>query len=177
MISYFGEHPILRKTALVLLLLSGLLVRWIDLKDPPLDIHPTRQLHSALMARGLYYQHVSDAPEWQIKLAILQGKKEAIIEPPIMETATAWLYQVTGGENVWAARILSSSFWVLAGIALYLLAAALTNPDGGLVALSVYLFLPYGMQASRTFQPDPLMVSLIVTAWWTFYRWQQNPSW
>lgn len=177
MVSYFGEHPILRKAALILLLVSGLLVRFIDLKDAPLDIHPTRQLHSALMARGLYYQQVTDAPEWQIKLAILQGKKEAVIEPPVMETLTAWFYHLTGGENVWVARILSSTFWVLAGLALYCLATALTNPDGGLTALAVYLFLPYAMQASRTFQPDPLMVSLIVTSWWLFYRWQTTKTW
>ncbi len=177
MTSFFGEHPTLRKIALLILLLSGFWVRLIDLQDPPLDIHPTRQLHSALMARGLYYQHVEDEPEWKTELAILQGKKEAVIEPPIMETITAWLYRATGGENVWIARILSSSYWVLAGIALYSLATALTNPDGGLISLAIYLFLPYGMQASRTFQPDPLMVSLIVTAWWLFYRWQKDRSW
>ncbi len=39
-----------------MLLLLGLGIRLLDLTDPPLDIHPTRQLHSALMARGMYYR-------------------------------------------------------------------------------------------------------------------------
>lgn len=175
-VTLFNDHPMLHRTALVLLLLAGLGVRLIALTTPPLDIHPTRQLHSALMARGLYYEHVTAAPEWQIETAISQGKREAVIEPPIMEHLTAWLYSLAGGEYVWLARILSSLFWVLAGLAFYSLAARFSNADGGLAALAVYLFLPYGVLASRTFQPDPLMVSLIVVAWWSFFRWQDHPT-
>jgi hypothetical protein len=176
-VNYFESHSLWRKICLAVLLLAGLGLRLINLTNPPLDIHPTRQLHSALMARGLYYQHVTDAPQWQIDTAIQQGKREPVIEPPIMETVTALFYGVSGGENVWFARILSSLFWVAAGLAFYSLTSAMTNPDGGMAALAVYLFLPYGVLASRTFQPDPLMVSLIVTAWWGFYRWQQKPTW
>lgn len=172
----FGNHPLLRKIFLALLMLAGFGVRMLYLTNPPLDIHPTRQLHSALMARGLYYDHITDEPEWKIRTAIIQGKREPVIEPPIMETTTAWLYGVTGGENVWIARILSSLFWVLAGLAFYSLAVRLSNPDGGLISLGIYLFLPYAVSASRTFQPDPLMVSLIVAAWWGFMHWQDRPT-
>ncbi|MEJ5241736.1 MAG: hypothetical protein WHS87_11110 [Anaerolineales bacterium] len=38
---------------LLLLLLTGWLIRLYDLDDPPLDFHPTRQLFSALKARGI----------------------------------------------------------------------------------------------------------------------------
>ncbi len=38
------------------LLAAGFGVRMVNLKDPPLDFHPVRQLRSALIARGLYYQ-------------------------------------------------------------------------------------------------------------------------
>lgn len=173
----FTRNRVLRLIALLLILAAGLGIRLLDLTEPPLDIHPTRQLHSALMARGLYYQHVTDAPEWQIKMAIAQGKREAVIEPPVMETLTAWLYRAAGGEYVWIARILSALFWVLAGIAIYLLATALTNADGGITALLFYLFQTYAVVASRTFQPDPLMVSLICWAWWAFYNWHGKRSW
>jgi 4-amino-4-deoxy-L-arabinose transferase-like glycosyltransferase len=149
----------------------------IDLTEPPLDIHPTRQLHSALMARGMYYSQATDAPEWMVETAIRQGKREAVIEPPLMERLVAWGYQLSGGENVWIARLLSSIFWVLAGLALYNLASSLVNPNGGLVAAGVYLFSTYAVQASRTFQPDPLMVSLIIVSWWAFYRWSEKPTW
>lgn len=162
---------------LILLLASGLFIRLIDLTDPPLDIHPTRQLHSALLARGMYYQSVSDAPEWMIKTAIQQGKREPIIEPPILETLTAAMYRLAEGEFVWVARIFSSIFWVLGGLAFFFLARRLTNSAGAFFSLALYLFIPYGVQASRTFQPDPLMVSLIVTGWWGLYRWHDDKTW
>ena len=49
----------------LLAFLLGLAVRLYDLTDPPLDFHPTRQLHSALIARGMYYQNLDDIPDWQ----------------------------------------------------------------------------------------------------------------
>ena len=177
MTGLFTQNKTLRNFTILLLLLLGLSIRLLDLTDPPLDIHPTRQLHSALMARGMYYEGRTDLPEWQIKTAVLQGKREAVIEPPVMETLTSALYWLAGGEYVWFARILSSLFWVAAGLAIYLLASTLTNTDGGITALLVYLFLPYGVMASRTFQPDPLMVALICFAWWAFYRWLDKPDW
>ncbi len=176
MTGYFSERPLFHKVILLLMLVAGLGVRLLDLTDPPLDIHPTRQLHSALMARGMYYSQIQDAPEWMVRTAIQQGKREAVIEPPILERLTAWGYHLTGGENLWIARLLSSIFWVAAGLALYSLTASLVNPDGGLFSLGVYLFSSYAVQASRTFQPDPLMVSMIIVSWWAFYRWRQNKT-
>lgn len=175
--SNFIKHPRTHWILLFVLLASGLGIRLYDLLDPPLDIHPTRQLHSALMARGLYYQHVTDAPEWMIKTAILQGKREAVIEPPIIETVTAWFYLLSGGENIWFARIFSSVWWIIGGYFLYRLAAQMTSSAGGLVSTALYLFLPYAVQTSRTFQPDPMMVALIVTSWWTFVNWRTSPTW
>lgn len=174
---YFDEHHTLRKILLILLFLAGIGVRMLDLTDPPLDIHPTRQLHSAIMARGYFYETLQNVPEWMIRAAAQQAKREAVIEPPILEHLTAWGYQLTGGENVWIARLLSSIFWVVAGLAVYSLARKLTNQDGGLLALGAYLLMVYGVQASRTFQPDPLMVSLMAFAWWTFYSWREKPTW
>ncbi|MCJ7716733.1 MAG: glycosyltransferase family 39 protein, partial [Anaerolineales bacterium] len=40
-----------------------------------------------------------------------------------------------------------------------------------------YLFAPFGIVASRSFQPDPLMTALIVVSWWTFYRWYNTRAW
>jgi 4-amino-4-deoxy-L-arabinose transferase-like glycosyltransferase len=177
MTGFFSQNKIWQRLAVLALLLVGLAVRWMDLTDPPLDIHPTRQLHSALMARGMYYATVTDAPAWQVELAIEQGKREAVIEPPVMETLTAWLYRLAGGEKVWLARLLSSFFWVIAGLAVFGLAARMTGTAGGLTALGFYLLQTYGVLASRTFQPDPLMVALIAAALWAFYAWLESPGW
>jgi len=156
--------------AVVLLFVLGLSIRLYDLTDLPLDFHPTRQLLSALKARGMYYQGRTDVPDWQRKFAVQQWKSKAEIEPEIVERLVAFTYRFTG-EQLWIGRIYSSIFWLIGGLFLYLLACDLSSPVGGLLALAFYLFLPYGVIASRSLQPDPLMVMFTIAFWWAVNRW------
>jgi hypothetical protein len=156
--------------SLILLLGLGLGIRLYDLTDLPLDFHPTRQLLSALKARGMYYQTLTDVPEYQRDFAIQQWKFRAAIEPEVIERITAFTYQFTG-EQLWIARVYSSLFWVVGAFFLFLLARRFTSIDGALVAIAFYLFAPYAVTASRSFQPDPLMVALIIVFWWAVSKW------
>jgi len=160
----------------LVILVCGLGVRFFDLTDPPLDFAATRQLRSALIARGIYYPLVETAEDWQVEMAERQGA-HSMIEPTIMETIVAVTYKIAGGEYVWIARIYSSVFWILGGVALFFLVKEMVSPDGAYIALTYYLFAPFGIAASRSFQPDPLMTALIVVSWWTFYRWYNTQSW
>jgi hypothetical protein len=175
--SFFGAHRWLLILTLVILFSAGLGIRMYRLTDPPLDVHPTRQLHSALMARGMYYQTATDIPKWQQKMAVQQWKREPVIEPPIMENLVAFSYKLAGGEYLWLSRIVSSIFWLLGGLALFGLARDLTNADGGIVAAAFFLFIPYAVSSSRSFQPDPLMVSLITASLWAFNKWRTKSGW
>jgi 4-amino-4-deoxy-L-arabinose transferase-like glycosyltransferase len=161
---------------LLVILVCGLSVRFFDLTDPPLDFAATRQLRSALIARGIYYPQAENVPEWQREIAEKQGKR-SMIEPTILENIVAASYKIAGGEYVWIARIYSSIFWVLGGIALFFLVKEMVSTDGAYLALTYYLFVPFGIAASRSFQPDPLMTALIVISWWTFYRWYRTSAW
>ncbi|MBC8332754.1 MAG: glycosyltransferase family 39 protein [Anaerolineae bacterium] len=149
----------------------GLGIRFYDLTDPPFDFQATRQLRSAIIARGMYYADLDDAPEWQRERALAVMEAEALIEPPILERLSVWGYHLTGGEHLWIPRLLSALFWVSAGVAVFLLGCELGTPDGGVVALFYLLFLPYSIYASRAFQPDPLMVASIAWAVWAAARW------
>ena len=160
---------------LVLLLTLGLGIRLYDLTDLPLDFHPTRQLLSALKARGMYYETLTSVPADQRSFAIQQWKFRAAIEPEVIERMVAYTYQFTG-EQLWVARIYSSLFWVIGAFFLFLLARRLTSTDGALAATAFYLFAPYAVTASRSFQPDPLMVALIVIFWWAVSRWADEPT-
>ncbi|NPV74789.1 MAG: hypothetical protein HPY59_00280 [Anaerolineae bacterium] len=163
--------------ALVFLFGLGLAIRLYDLTDPPLDFHATRQLHAALMARGMYYENRLDVPAWQREMAVQQWKSEGLIEPPIMQRLSALTYRLAGGEYLWIPRLYSIFFWMLGGAALFLLARRLAGDAGGLVGLAYYLFLPFGGIASRSFQPDPLMTALIVWCFWGMARWLEARSW
>jgi hypothetical protein len=175
--SLFGQSKIILWGVLIILFVLGFAIRMVDLTDPPLDFHPTRQLRSAIIARSLYYRSLPETDDWHRQVAVSQYTGEGIIEPLVMETIVATTYRVIGSDPVWVARIYSSLFWVIGGLGIYFLTRAMTSPDGGVLATAYYLFIPFGIIASRSFQPDPLMVMLIVFALWAVYYWYRKPSW
>ena len=157
-------------TALLVIFILGFAIRLYDLTDLPLDFHSTRQMLSALKARGMYYQTLPDVPAEQRSFAIQQWRIRASVEPEFFERIVAFTYQFTG-EQVWIARVYSSLFWMIGAVFLFLLARDLTSTDGALAATAFYLFSPYAISASRSFQPDPLMVMLILIFLWAVYKW------
>ena len=165
--SFFGAYHIL---VLVLLFIAGFGIRIYDLTDLPFDFHPTRQLFSLTKARGMYYQGRADVSAEQRQFAVQQWKSKAEIEPEIVERLTAFTYRFTG-EQVWVGRFYSIFFWLIGGLFLYFLARDLVSEEGGLAALAFYLFQPYAVFASRSFQPDPLMVAFIIAFWWAVMKW------
>ncbi len=59
------------RVLLILLLILGAALRFINLTVPPLDFHPVRQLRNLIVARSIYYQLLSN-PDPQ-KLALIQS--------------------------------------------------------------------------------------------------------
>lgn len=175
--SFFGKSRLFLSFTLFVIFGLGLGIRLYDLTDPPLDFHSTRQLRSAIIARGLYYVNLKTAPDRQRERAQGQLESHNLIEPPVFEASVALIYRVLGTDDVWVARILASIFWLIGGVALYFLARDMTSPDGGVIAAAYYMFIPFGVIASRSFQPDPLMVMFILLALWAIFRWYQQPSW
>ncbi len=161
---------------IILAVMVGLIVRFYDLTDAPLDFHPTRQLHSALIARGMYFQSLDTAPKWQKEMAVSQWKAEGLIEPQIMERLTSITYQVLGQELLWVARVWSIFFWAIGGIFLFLLAHEIAGLEGAAIAIVYYFLWPYAAIASRAFQPEPLMTAAIIIGLWAALRWARNPS-
>lgn len=163
---------------LTFLALAGAFSRFSDLSAPLLEFHPTRQLFGAIKARGLYYQTLAEAPAWQKDLSLRQYSGEATIEPPLMEHLAARLYTVFG-EQTAIPRAFSAGFWMLGGLFIFLLAQNLSaSKPAAACSLAFYLLLPYAVTASRAFQPDPLMVLLIIIFWWSIEHWGRDPrSW
>ena len=171
----FINHSWLWKAFLAVALLASFGLRMINLQDPPLDFASTRQLFSALKARGIYYEYVTNVPEATRQQAISLGNV-GIVEPPILENIVAQTYRVTG-EHIWIGRIYSSLFWVIAGLALFLLIREFASTSAAMIGTLFYLFVPFGVIASRAFMPDPLMVCLIIFTLWALFRWLNTSSW
>lgn len=169
--------------ALVILAL-GLGVRYYDLTDEPLDFHPTRQLRGAIIARGLYWEMLPEADPATRELAMTLPSATGQYEPPFLEHLVARTYLLMGRENIWVARAYNSLFWVIGGLALFALARRMTanadgstSPGAALIVLGYYLVLPFAVQASRSFQPDPMMVMWVLLAVWALFRWSEAQTW
>ena len=163
-------------TFIILLALGGVL-RLLDLTDPPLDFQPSRQLRNSLVARDIYYSMLPSATAEQKELASSFARSVGQYEPPVIESIVAVTFLVTGGENFITARIWESLFWLAAGIALFDLMRRAVSPWAAVVAIAFYFVLPFSVQASRSFQPDPLMTAAFVAGIYFLYRWSEEQTW
>lgn len=161
---------------IILAFILGVGVRLYDLQDAPLDFHPTRQLHSALIARGMYYQTLDDIPDWQKDMSYEQWQAEGLIEPQIMERLTAFTYQLMGQDNLWAARLWAILFWSLGSVFLCLLVRKLFGLAGAVIAVVYFMLWPYAVISSRAFQPESLMVAAIIVGLWAAARWLEKQT-
>ena len=159
---------------LILIFLAAALLRLYDLTDEPLEVHPTRQMRAALVARAIYYPTNPDIPADKVEFATSQMDLVGVIEPPIQEFLTAQLYRLAGGEFLWLGRLVSITFWLFGGLAVFSLARQLSTDTGGFAALVYYLFLPFSVRFSRTLLPDPMTVAAIAVSLWALYTWHQK---
>jgi 4-amino-4-deoxy-L-arabinose transferase-like glycosyltransferase len=175
-----------------LLLALGLGLRLFDLTDEPIDFHPTRQLRGAIIARGMFYEMQPNADPVTRDQAMSFWASTGQYEPSILERAVAISDLILGREVPWLARLYNSIFWILGGLALFDLARRMAKYAlkeqsetvsswisliSALVALAYYLVLPFSVQASRSFQPDPAMAVWIILAAYAAYCWSENSTW
>jgi 4-amino-4-deoxy-L-arabinose transferase-like glycosyltransferase len=164
---------------IVVIFIGALGIRLYDFDDPPLDFHPARQLHSALIARAVYLNHNGSLPDFDAEYeheSIMRGVQEQWIEPPIFEYLTASLYQLIGDADLRVPRACAICFWLIGAFGLYRLSRRFLGKAGVLASLSFFLFFPYGVFASRSFQPDPLMIMLIIWALEALCAWDEKPT-
>jgi len=166
-----------RVVGLVVLFVLALLVRVAYIGQAPLDFHPTRQFRSAIIAQSFYTLHRgASSPEERAHADTLLHS-EGQLEPPVMESLAAMLYTIFATESLAIPRVVAVCCWLLGGVFLYLLAMRLFAPQAAFFTTALYLFLPFGIAASRSFQPDPLMVALIIAGLLALQRYDDAPSW
>jgi hypothetical protein len=171
---YFA--PTTARIFIILILFAAALgVRLYKIADPPLDFNITRQYHSLIITRKLYFENLTKIPEQRKELAKTNEKNRAFVEPRITEYLTSRAYHLFGGEYFWVSRLFTTTFWLFGGLFLYLLARNSISHDAAIFSAAFYLFLPYGVSASRSFQPDSLMVMMLLVSILTIYRYHSKP--
>jgi 4-amino-4-deoxy-L-arabinose transferase-like glycosyltransferase len=154
--------------AFVAVVVAGLAVRAVGITAPPFGFHATRQLYGMEMARS-FWVHLGGSVPTGWRPAVLDSQP-SVIEPPVVPALAAALYRITGGEHVALVRLLLAMCWVGAAAAVWGAAARLSGRRAAIAATAVWCVAPYGVAASRSFQPDVLMVSLIAASVWATVR-------
>ncbi len=173
----FFDKPHTQLSIVLLLFVMAFAARMYHITYPPHDFAAERQYQSAHITRGMLFEGQESIPEWRRNIAEINKKRMGLVlEPRIMENATLFFYRIIGKERFWIPRTLSSIFWLLGGVALYLIARKIASSEAALFTIVFYLFLPFSILASRSFQPDPLMVSLLLWSVWGVMRYYEQPS-
>lgn len=149
-----------------MLMLMGLVIRAPEIDQSVVRFHPTRHYRSAVLARACYYDHASGIPAWAKRVASANREMQQAGELPVMEWLACGTYLALGRENVTIPRVANALLWISGAIPLSLLARRLASARAAPLAAALYLFMPYGIVASRNFQPDPLMT---VTSLWAIH--------
>lgn len=173
--SNFGENSVWLKVCLVVMFLLAALIRRDEIRAPGHLIE--REYNSAIFARAFYMDGNDKVEQWQKDIAFAARDQLPLLEPPLTEYLVSWMYRIAGREELSYARYLTSLFWLVGGIFLYKTVRALASVDAALIALGYYLFVPWGIIISRSFQPDSLMMMMFMLSLYIIVRYFQQPSW
>ena len=125
--TYLGRWKIGLAIVVVSLFLLGVVVRLVDLTDPPLDFHGTRQLRNAIVARGIYSQIATGIDPEDRQAAIAASNRVGVYEPPILEAIVAGTVKLVGTDKN---KIIHESELLLNDSTHYSSFANISNPFG-----------------------------------------------
>ena len=154
----------------VLIFLLALIPRLFLISKSYFGFHPTRQFHSANLAQA-YLIHSQESFDPSFKKVAqthlrLRGKKE----PRIMEYLVSFTGRLTGLHSYWVPRFFSMLFWFSGGVFLFLLVQRLFSKEGAFFSTSLYLLFPFGINISRAFMPESLMIMFTLIALYFLFR-------
>lgn len=162
--------------ALIVVLLLGFAVRMYDLTEEPLDWNFIRQMRDTIIARSIYYQLLPNADPMMVVKAQSIASHVEVLELPVLEGLMAFLYLIFG-EATWIVRIVNAICWVLGGYFIYQINKRHFSLWVAVGTLFFYLFVPLGVMASRSFQPDAWMVMWVLLSYLFLYRALEQETW
>jgi branched-subunit amino acid transport protein len=168
-----GNRWNFRIVFLLTFLIAGALRVTIAIEGPE-EFQYVRQYHAALMARTFHYADHKNGPAWKQEMA--DATRQKIHEPPITDYLTSIGYQLLDNDALWIPRLITSLFWLISGIFLYLILRRYFDPETSLLSTGIYLFLPYSFSLSLSFQPESLMMAVTLLSILSIIRYHERPK-
>lgn len=159
---------------LAAMLALALIVRLYQIGSVSNDFHAVRQYSTAMQVRPDFLATQPDTPAWRLENARLN--QQPMLEPPVIQQAALLAYRIAGSENLALPRAISAIFWTIGGYFIYLLGKKLFTPEAALLAMVFFLFAPFGLLASRSFQANPTMMALAIISLYAITSYFENPS-
>lgn len=148
---------------LLALLLGAVVVRLPRFEGP--GLLPEREFRAGFFTRDIYFAGRDDVASWRKEVVASALQREQVLEPTVMEHLTALAWRLSGTEILWLSHIWATLFWLSGGVLLFALVRAVTSVPGAVwPALTYFLYAPAGVRISTAFQPDALMVALMVAS-------------
>ncbi|MBX3058696.1 MAG: glycosyltransferase family 39 protein [Anaerolineae bacterium] len=151
-------------------------IRLYNIQKPFVGLLPVREFRSAMIARDIYYDLNSKIPAWQREVAHVSRQAEWSLEPPVLETLTAVTFYFVGSEQLWIPRFYATLFWLVSAFIFWKIARDLYGVGTAVVLTAYYLFVPMGIIASKSFQPDALMMMFYMACLWAILRYDLAPT-
>lgn len=167
-----NKIPILVFLSLTFLLALAIRIHNLDVPGIAID----REYRSALIARAYYFDGTDSIAEWRHEVISASKKRAGVLEPPITEILASIIYRFADDEQLWMARLLTSIFWLIGGIFLFIIAARIESYEAGLVSTAYYLLVPVGVLYSRTFIPDSLMIMAFLFSLFLIVQHHDQPT-
>jgi hypothetical protein len=170
----FGHNSHWLKICLFVMFLLATLVRLDEIKAPGhlLD----REYTSAIFARAYYFADNEKVEDWRRDIAVIARNQQPVLEPPLLDYMVSIVYRIMGREELYFARYLTNTFWLIGGIFIFLITRKLLSIDEAFIATAYYLFVPMGIIISRSFQPDSLMMMLFLFSLYLLVLYFEVPS-
>jgi hypothetical protein len=162
--------------AVILLFALAFAIRVYNIQKPFVGLLPPREFRSAVIAHDLYLGIQPATPAWEREVSAASRATMWSLELPVLEGLAAVTYRVTGGEELWIPRLYAAIFWLVGGIFFWLTVRSLFGSVAAVVLLAYYLFVPLGVIASKSFQPDTMMMMFYLAFLWAYLRYDEQPT-
>lgn len=176
----------------LLILLAGLAVRFYKIDNPIADWHSWRQADTASVTK-IYLEKGIDvlAPKYQdissVQTGIFNSEGLRLVEFPIYNIIHTYLVKLLpihlppfaiskvwksigynpGPIELWG-RLISIASSLASGIFLFLIGRKLYGKWVGILAMAVFMFMPYNIYFSRVILPEPMSVAFAVMGLYFF---------
>ena len=153
----------------ILIIISGFLLRLINIGQPLFDVTKWRQTETASIARNFYYNEMNIFyPQ-----ILWGGATEGYVgetEFQLYTFVVALLYKIFGAHE-YLGRLVSIFAFCGGAFFLYKLARKYIGAQGAIIALLFYTFNPHIFFYSRAFMPESTMLFFSIALVYFFSQW------